>query len=160
VVVGNGHAFIVHQHTLQPSVGADGGTDNFAQISEYTVKYEGKQHNRSQSAEVLADGVGHDFPEGFDPDDIGEEKVGYGKGNRQEDRMLQALFQVLGGGIRSVVQLFLLGPVALNQEFYPAEYQLHEDGLRTCPSAPYAAVDGGKEHDTHHGDQHPEHEDV
>src|SRR5690606_2510957 len=109
---------------------------------------------------MLADGIGHDFPKGVDPDDIREEKVGDGKGNQEENPMFQALLHVFGGGIRTVVQLFLLGPIAFDPKFNPAEYQLHEDGLRAGPPAPYAPINGGKQYDAYQRDQHAEHKDV
>src|SRR5690606_26598531 len=160
MVVRNGDAFIVHQHVLSPSVRTNGGTDNFAQVGEYAVEHKGKHHDRHQSADMLADGIGHDFPKGVDPDDIREDKVGDGKGNQEENPMFQALLHVFGGGIRTVVQLFLLGPIAFDPKFNPAACQPHEDGLRAGPSAPYAPINGGKQYDAYQRDQHAEHKDV
>src|SRR5690606_25808673 len=59
-----------------------------------------------------------------------------------------------------LIPLLLLQPIAFNQKFDPAEHQFHEDGLRACPSAPHASVNGGEEHNAHHGNEHTEHEDV
>src|SRR5690606_3367112 len=109
---------------------------------------------------MLADGVGHDFPKDIDSNDIGEEEVGNGEGYQQEDGMFEAFFYVFGSGVRPVVQLFLLGPIALDQKFYPAENEFHEDGLRTRPATPHAPVHSGKQDDAYQCYQHPEYEDV
>src|SRR5690606_5399373 len=75
VVVRDGDAPVVHQYALQPPIRAYRRTDDFTQVGKYAIKRQCKQHNGNKTAEVLADGVGHDFPKTFNTDDIREEKV-------------------------------------------------------------------------------------
>ncbi|MFM1745535.1 MAG: hypothetical protein RLZZ630_1472, partial [Bacteroidota bacterium] len=72
----------------------------------------------------------------------------------------RSLFSEFPGVGRLRVQRFLLLIIAFDQVLDFPKQHLHEDGLRTGPSAPQASEQRGEQDDEHHEGEHRQYEEV